>query len=142
MQQLLPQRWLCSNVTGNSRRQEGRQPAARRARMERDAAMTDIPIIFSGPMVRALLAGRKSMTRRLASRDVGGHGGQSGPTRWLLVKPGDRLWVREAFCGDMHGFGGPPSQWSRDCPIWYMADGEPQDGDPRPSIHMPRWPHG
>jgi hypothetical protein len=45
----------------------------------------DIPIIFSAAMVQALLAGRKTMTRRLAT----------SPLR--KARPGDRLWVRETW---------------------------------------------
>lgn len=105
--------------------------------------MADRPIIFSAPMVRALLDGRKTQTRRvlkpLPRRTI-----FFDPKTAVLDQfqeppyaPGDRLWVREAFSYelldvDRNGF----------MPPWYWADGNPESGDftrPKPSIHMPRW---
>lgn len=65
------------------------------------------PILFSGPMIRAILDGKKTQTRRVAKLTEGGHV-RLGGKRWHpedleavaacpYGKPGERLWVREAF---------------------------------------------
>lgn len=124
--------------------------------------MKERPILFSAPMVRAILAGTKTQTRRVikAPDSVSAfrhfhedrwdrmQGIARGDTvRCPYSQPGDRLWVREAFSGPwcMEAQDGiaaaPPSKWGESSEIWYWADGEPTYGDwtrPRPSIHMPR----
>lgn len=89
--------------------------------------MTDRPILFSAPMVRALLAGRKTQTRRLATSPLAKAG------------RGDRLWVREAwfhvepvrsaplFVGHAGAAAFKADDTFIGCHRW------------KPSIHMPRW---
>ena len=124
--------------------------------------MADRPIIFSAPMVRALLEGQKTQTRRIIQQpDMdGGERWVKYPSGWVLsvnaedeyrrripYAPGDRLWVREAFIGpyayEVNEY--PPRDWGNK-PIWFPADGpapEKHAGQfwhrARPSIHMPRW---
>lgn len=123
--------------------------------------MTDRPILFSGPMVRALLDGRKTQTRRVhftqdpefrRTCDEGCDSRLAGMC--LLPKAacgrrrvtdariavGDRLWVREAWrSSSAHNDLAP-----RDIPLGdrveYAADPERiVTGKPRPSMFMPRW---
>lgn len=120
--------------------------------------MTERPILFAAPMVRAILDGRKTQTRRIVKLKPGQQvderdDGSSWPWtdydgadiwHWLPCpygQPGDRLWVRESFAGSIayerHGY--PLKEWGNK--LWYLADGEPRSGQwtrPRPSIHMPR----
>lgn len=123
------------------------------------------PILFSAPMVRAILDGRKTQTRRVVK------GVPEGTTGWIFSpehdrlwwptdgddylgdgiacpygrEPGDRLWVREAWRA-LNRFNSHPIEvgsW-----VVYEADDNQGDARPaptgrmgklRPSIHMPRW---
>lgn len=122
--------------------------------------MTDRPILFSAPMINAILreiaapGTGKTVTRRVLKpqpqgvsaarrvRDKCYHITPESNRCTVDFKapnyaPGDRLWVREAISYDRLDV-------DRDgiLPPWYWADGNPDAGDwtrPKPSIHMPRW---
>jgi len=131
--------------------------------------MTERPILFSGAMVRAILAGKKTQTRRLVSgalhtavstfepencglwQQVVAASAQFPVSYGPLVRcpyggAGGRLWVREAFALPRALDSVRPGELpviERDVPVWYRAsDGEESlanRGRWRSSLHMPRW---
>lgn len=104
--------------------------------------MIERPIIFSGPMVRGIIEGRKTQTRRVIRGSSGAADIYAGERDglWVVQRfgdaaqavircpygcPGDRLWVRETV--GLTGTG-----------LVYRADNEVHINHWIPAIHMPR----
>lgn len=131
--------------------------------------MTERGMIFNSEMVRAILDGRKTQTRRpvkfpvhdknlgceLAGNELAGELSAGNYLNSAFGKPGDRIWVRETFQGPlfdydlMDSYCKDPTPFEKPEFCVYKADGVPApefyDADDelhcswRPSIHMPRW---
>ena len=126
--------------------------------------MKEYPILMSGPLVRATIDGRKTVTRRpitippSAIEWCQGAPDRIEPTMyvsgpgWAAVWEhsrgstmigircpfgvvGDRLWVRETWAQGCY----PPGKPFRRAAIWYRADNTTRALRWAPSIHMPRW---
>lgn len=129
--------------------------------------MTQRGMIFNAEMVRAILDGRKTQTRRpikwkqtrfteIGEREDGGYWPWSEDAEhacdfWHpcpFGAVGDRIWVRETFCPvDDTQYGGEKWVDYRATPKFEAShpagwDSAPNDAEAlkwRPSIHMPRW---
>ncbi|HGP4154511.1 TPA: hypothetical protein ACLMQJ_002726 [Yersinia enterocolitica] len=118
--------------------------------------MNEKPILFNSEMVNAILSGRKTQTRRIISEKtlhLFGVAASAGECHLIemcdqrsqsfyaefcpLGKPGDQLWVREAFATGL----------CTKSTLAYRATHKTEDLEEgwgetikwTPSIHMPRW---
>lgn len=121
-----------------------------------EARVKEKGILFNAEMVQAILSGRKTMTRRIISEKtlhlfgVAASAGECHPIELCdqrsqsyyldfcpLGKPGDQLWVREAFAAGL----------CTESTLAYRATHKTEDLEEgwgetikwTPSIHMPRW---
>lgn len=121
-----------------------------------EARVKEKGILFNVEMVQAILSGRKTQTRRIISEKtlhlfgVAASAGECHPIELCdqrsqsyyldfcpLGKPGDQLWVREAFAAGL----------CTESTLAYRATHKTEDLEEgwgetikwTPSIHMPRW---
>jgi len=126
--------------------------------------MNEHPILFNGEMVLAILAGKKTQTRRAVKEMNGFHRHDYYESAyldgeiWTAINdsggreikcpygtPGDRLWVREGFargcCGPIYR-ADCGRRVGDECWEHLRKPGQFIDvhrGGWKPSIHMPRW---
>ena len=137
--------------------------------MSGPAAKKERGIPFTDAMVQAILADDKTVTRRIVRKEMRplpGHSWRSCDCRDIdpsdtpcvvcfarfgecpYGRPGDRLWVREAWRTEKDHDGAPPREIPEGAPTRYEADGAVLDEDGGRSLvwgryrharFMPRW---
>ena len=100
--------------------------------------MKERPILFKSPLVRAILAGQKTVTRRIFKLPHGlWETSATGelvpiPANCPYGKPGDRLWVRETWAR-IRVTQAPDQEWV----VYRESDNRTDYGGPwKPGIHM------
>jgi hypothetical protein len=131
--------------------------------------MKERPILFSAPMVRAILDGTKTQTRRVVKPQPAPNKAHDGGTVWVAGdgihvpvgsvghlslrekqglrcpygQPGDRLWVREAWRAPSSCNHLPPRSISDSEGVRFIADeifgADAGFGKARRGMFMPRW---
>lgn len=114
--------------------------------------MTERPILFSGPMVRAILDGSKTQTRRPLKSQGSATRAMLRMVNCHLGQPGDRLWVRETCRAEELPTGEYGVRYLADNAflVMYNTGFEPEPWRTMhsyrglraatvPAIHTPRW---
>lgn len=122
--------------------------------------MKETGLMFKAPLVRAILEGQKTQTRRVLKPQPAPNHPHDGGTKWVLERGlhvpvgsvghlsvrekmglrcpmgqhGDRIYVRETFNHFERN-----ENFKEGCECFYRADGDCVDLQPwRPAIHMPK----
>ena len=120
--------------------------------------MKERQILFSAPMVMAIISGTKTQTRRVAKLNPAGHvqlhhrywhpADEAAALACPYGQPGDRMWVRETWGAIKNYDSFAPNKIPKGSSIGFKTDDISRwcqtgcggaAGRWRPSIHMPRW---